>query len=113
MNMNEPPGGGCLVRCAGKQSNLENQRACADFFDFEPGGHCLWKRDFGEVIAPGFHHQKDRFAIGGIKKTIGHVPAVDGRIEEAQVDDVIHMSVDIHIHPTRWNCVKIQKIGAR
>ena len=91
--------------CSGRGTALHEQAdfvadgAVADAADGDAGLHFLREGHGAGVGAAGFHDEADHRPLFDIEQAMFHQPGVHGRIEEAVIDDVVDMTVDVIVHP--------------
>ena len=58
------------------------------------------------------HHEAHGFAGGDVERAAIDQHAVHRRVEEAVVDDVVHVAIDVIVRPARGDKFKMAEIGA-
>jgi len=65
------------------------------------------KTDRSEILALGFHHQTDDRALLDIEHPLLDKILVHHRVEEAVVDDVVDVAVDVVVTPARGDSLVV------
>ncbi len=75
--------------------------------------HDIRKRNRGKVAAAGFHHQPHHLTGLEIEQAPLNQPLVHHGVEVAVVDDVIHVAIDIVVHPAGGNDLEMGEVRTK
>ena len=103
IDMHEETLGGSLLFARLKQADLISDARIANMGDADPGIHAVGKAERCGVAAPCFDNQTNHRAGLWIQKPFVNQGGIHSRVEEAIVNDIVHMAINIIIHPTRGN----------
>lgn len=67
----------------------------------DPGVNRIGKGDLGGVATTGLDHEPDLIAARRVEHALFDQPAVHGGVEERVVDDIVHVPIDVVVHPAR------------
>src|SRR5690606_25841541 len=111
--MHEKTLGGCLRFVVAEEPDLVANRRRAKSCNLQAGGNNIGEGDFGEIAAAGLDHQSDLAAAMDIERPLLDEPAIHGRVEERIMHHIVHVAVDVIVHPARGDGAEGAIVAAR
>ncbi len=82
-----------------EQADLVAHRGRAEPRDAQARRDEIGKGHLAEIAAAGLDHEPDLPAIMDVEHAVLHEPTVHGGVEQRIVHDIVHVAVDVVVHP--------------
>src|SRR5581483_10228243 len=110
--MDEMSGGGGLIGLSGEKADLVADARAAELADAQPGIDGIGIGQRLVEAAHGFDGEADHRPFVNVEAAGTDQVLVDDGVEEGIVDDVVDVPIEVVVHPSRGDHVKMRVVAA-